>query len=131
MTFQPCQVYTYATVHTYSLSFDQLSAHNLGATEVGSLKRLAEGHKQQSGAQTGSSFGASSGSMPVIEIGSGESSPHRPKEIAPSGGAVGNASSLQQIISSESGGAEAKGVIHDSPGHGSVIPLDNAWENKG
>ena len=116
----------YVTMHMHSLSFDQLSAHNLGAREVGSLKRLAEGHNQQSGAQTGSS-----GSVPVIEIGSGESGPHRPKENAPYGGAVGNAGGLQHITSSESGGAEAKGVIHDSPAPGSVIPLDNAWENKG
>lgn len=102
-----------------------------GAKEVGSLKRLAEGHNQQPGAQTGSSSGASSGSVHVIEIGSGESGPHRPKENAPSGGALAYVGGLQQITSSGSGGAETKGAIHDSSGPGSVIPLDNAWENKG
>ena len=98
---------------------------------MGSLKRLAEGHNQQPGAQTGSSSGASSGSVHVIEIGSGESGPHRPKENAPSGGALANVGGLQQIASSGSGGAETKGAIHESSGPGPVIPLDNAWENKG
>ena len=98
---------------------------------MGSLKRLAEGHNQQPGAQTGSSSGASSGSVHVIEIGSGESGPHRPKENAPSGGALAYVGGLQQITSSGSGGAETKGAIHDSSGPGSVIPLDNKLENKG